>query len=282
MTLVLNAFDITGQQRYIIFYLTVNVKWCMIMSMIENNLREMIAQYKRANPAESNKTIAVKKGVTPETVSRHCSDKIDMSMQDIRDYADILGCTTMDIIYTSPPVPVLGIATCEEDENSPLIYAQHISPEDAQVLYIHGYFDSDLGCAKIQLPAKYQGRFKWMDGGIEIFDRMPCLTNTVSPDALMKPSLVRTSDEMLYSGTLFPQAGSHLYSLVPTYGDAKSVMCDLELEWATPITSYILRPDHLNAKFVPANHHPKSAEVIHEMFTNMNARRKGKGMNLLK
>ena len=111
MTLVLKPFDITGQRHYIIFYLTVNVKWCTLVDMIENNLRAMIAQYKRDNPAESNKTIAVKKGVTPETVSRHSSDKIDMSMQDIRDYAEILGCTTMDIIYTSPPVPMLAIAT---------------------------------------------------------------------------------------------------------------------------------------------------------------------------
>lgn len=252
------------------------------MTMIENNLRAMIAQYKRDNPAESNKTIAVKKGVTPETVSRHSSDKIDMSMQDIRDYAEILGCTTMDIIYTSPPVPLLAVASCTEDDKSPLIYEQHISPSNAQVLYIHGHFDADLGCSRIELPAKYQGRYKWMDGGIEIFDRTPCLTNTVSPDALMKPSLVRASDENLYTGILFPQAGSHLYSLVPSYSDASNIICDLDLEWATPITSYILRPEHLNAKFVPANLHPKSEKCIQEMFHNMNGRRKRKGMKLLK
>ena len=281
MTLVLKPFDITGQRHYIIFYLTVNVKWCTLVDMIENNLRAMIAQYKRDNPAESNKTIAVKKGVTPETVSRHSSDKIDMSMQDIRDYAEILGCTTMDIIYTSPPVPMLAIATCTDDDG-PLMYHQHISPGDAKVCYIHGNFDADLGCAKIELPAKYQGRYKWLDGGIEIFPKTPCITNTVSPDAFMKPCLVRAVDENIYSGTLFPQAGSHLYSIVPTYGDSKSIICDLELEWATPIISYILRPDHLNAEFVPANYHPHSEKVINEMFESMNARRKRKGMKLLK
>lgn len=252
------------------------------MDMIENNLKQMIDRYKRDNPMESIKTIAAKKGVTPETVSRHQHNKIDMSMHDITDYAEILGCSTMDIIYTSPPIPLLAEASTTEDQNSPLMYAQHLSPSNAMVLYIHGYFDAELGCAKINLPARYQGRYKWMDGGIEIFDRTPCLTATVSPDALMKPSLIRTKDENLYTGILFPQAGSHLYSLVPTYSDASNVMCDLDLEWATPITSYILRPEHLNARFVPANQHPKSEAVIKEMFTNMNARRKSKGMELLK
>ncbi len=252
------------------------------MDMIENNLKQMIDRYKRDNPMESIKTIATKKGVTPETVSRHQHNKIDMSMHDIKDYAEILGCSTMDIIYTSPPIPLLAEASTTEEPDSDLMYAQHISPTNAVVLYIHGYFDADLGCSKISLPSKYQGRYKWMDGGIEIFDRKPCLANIVSPDALMNPSLIRTKDENLFTGTLFPQAGSHLYSLVPTYSDASKVMRDLDLEWATPITSYILRPEHLNAKFVSANQHPKSEAVIKEMFTSMNARRKLKGMELLK
>ena len=85
------------------------------MHMIENNLRQMIAQYKRDNPMETIKSIAAKKGVTPETVSRHQSDKIDMSVQDIRDYAEILGCTTFDIIYQSQPIPIVAIGTCTNE-----------------------------------------------------------------------------------------------------------------------------------------------------------------------
>jgi hypothetical protein len=251
------------------------------MDMIENNLKQMIDRYKRDNPSESIKTIAAKKGVTPETVSRHQHNKIDMSMHDIKDYADILGCTTLDIIYTSPPIPVLADATCESDDG-PIVYKQSICPNDAEVAYVHGNFDDNLGCAKVTLPTKYQGKYKWVDGAIELFSTKPCFANTVPPEAFMRPCLVRTVDENLYTGLLYPQAGSHLFSLVPFYGDNDSIIRDLDLHWATPIVSYIIQPQHWGVKFVPANLHPKSNEKIMQLIANMNARRKAKGMGLVK
>jgi hypothetical protein len=89
-------------------------------------------------------------------------------------------------------------------------------------------------------------------------------------------------DESLHSGLLYPQAGSHLFSLVPFYADNDSIIRDLDLHWATPIVSYIIQPQHWGVKFVPANLHPKSNEIITQLIANMNARRKAKGMELIK
>ena len=252
----------------------------MLMHMIENNLRAMIAQYLRNNPQESNKTIAIKKGVRPETVSRHSHDKIDMSMQDIKDYAEILGCTTFDIMFKSQPIPIVGTATCQDDL-SWLKYTHALTPETAECLYIHGSHDVNLSACYLEFHPEYQGRYKVMDGCYEIWDASPCLTGSVSNHALMKLSLVRTVDEQLQRGILYPQPGSHKYSLVQSQGDSNDIKTDLELEWAAPILRYILRPDLEGVEVIKSSQNPYALERTTLMYKHMNERRKRKGLPLL-
>jgi len=250
------------------------------MLMIENNLRQMITQYKRDNPMESIKTIAAKKGVTPETVSRHQSDKIDMSMQDIRDYADILGCTTFDIIYQSQPIPIVAIGTCGSDDGW-ISYTHALTPDTAECLYLHGSHEKDLSVCKFQFPPEYQGRYKWMDGCYEVWDAKPCIDNSVSKEALMKPCIVRTVEEDLHCGTLYPQPGSHKYSLVQSFGNTNTILSDLELEWAAPVLRYIIRPDLEGAKVVKSSNNAYALERTTLMYKYMNERRQRKGLSLL-
>jgi len=248
------------------------------MFMIENNLRQMIQQYKRDNPMESIKSIAAKKGVTPETVSRHQSDKIDMSMQDIRDYAEILGCTTFDIIYRSQPMPIVATATCVDD-SSWLEYTHALTPDTAECLYINGSHDLNLSACFIHFAPEYQGRYKAMDGCYEIYGHTAAIENKVSKEALMNLCIVRTKDEELFRGTLYPQPGSHKYSLVAGIGD--DIKTDLELEWAAPILKYIMRPDLQGVSVVKSSNNKYALERTTIMYKRVNERRAKKGMSLL-
>jgi len=250
------------------------------MYMAENNLRQIITQYKRDNPLETIKSIAAKKGVTPETVSRHQSDKIDMSMQDIRDYAEILGCTTFDIMYRSQPIPIVGTATCEHDL-SWLEYTHALTPDTAECLYINGSHDINLSACHLKFHPEYQGRYKEMDGCYEIWDSSPCLDGTVSKHALMNLCLVRTSEEELHRGILYPQPGSHKYSLVQGQADNNDIKTDLELEWAAPILRYIVRPDLEGVEVIKSSQNPHALERTTFMYKTMNDRRRRKGMPLL-
>ena len=249
------------------------------MHMIENNLRQMITQYKRDNPVETIKSIAAKKGVTPETVSRHQSDKIDMSMQDIRDYAEILGCTTYEIMFRSQPIPIVGIGTCETDK-SWITYKTSLA-ETGECLYIHGTHDINLSVCRFEFPAEYQGGYKWLNGAYEVWDATPAIEGKVSEAALMRPSLVRTIEEELLCGTLYPQPASHKYSLVQSWGDENTIRTDLELEWAAPILRYIMPPDLENASVIRAADNEFARDRIAFMNKTMNGRRKKKGMKLI-
>lgn len=249
------------------------------MFMIENNLRQVIQQFKRDNPMESIKSIAAKKGVTPETVSRHQSDKIDMSMQDIRDYAEILGCTTFDIIYRSQPIPIVAKATCEDD-TSWITYTHALTPETAECLYINGSHDINLSACLMEFAPEYQGVYKVMDGCYEIWDHTPALEGKVSKEAIMNLCFVRTKDEELFRGVLYPQPGSHKYSLVHgKSGD--DIKTDLELEWAAPILKYIMRPDLEGVSIVKSCNNKYAFEMTTIMYDMMNQRRARKGLPLL-
>lgn len=249
------------------------------MHMIENNLRAMIAQYLRNHPEESHKTIAAKKGVRPETVSRHSHDKIDMSMQDINDYSKILGCTTFDIMYKSQPIPIVGIGSCDSD-TSWIEYKESLA-ETGECLYLHGTHDINLSVCRFEFAPTYQGAYKWLDGAYEVWDATPAIEGKVSEAALMKPALVRTVEEELFCGTLYPQPASHKFSLVQSWGDENKIRSDLELEWAAPVLRYIMRPDLENASVVKSADNESARERIAFMNETMNERRKRKGMKLL-
>ncbi len=250
------------------------------MHMIENNLRHMITQYKRDNPLETIKSIAAKKGVTPETVSRHQSDKIDMSMQDIRDYADILGCSTFDIMFQSQPMPIVGIASADTNE-SWITYTHALTPDTAECLYLHGSHDVNLSACRYEMPDDYQGPYKMLDGSYEIWDARPALEYRVDKNALMNLCILRTVGEELHRGILYPQPHNNKYSLVKNWSAEPEVMTDLELEWASPILKYIMRPDLEGAMVVKSSENAYALERTTLMYKYMNERRKRKGLSLL-
>ena len=62
------------------------------MTIMPNNLHKMIT-----SSGLSKREVAALKGVTPETLSRHISGKIGISLDDAEQYARILGCTAQEV-----------------------------------------------------------------------------------------------------------------------------------------------------------------------------------------
>ena len=55
----------------------------------------------------SKKEIAARKKVKPETLSRHLSGAIRMTLDDAHEYADILGCTPMEVFFPMEEAPII-------------------------------------------------------------------------------------------------------------------------------------------------------------------------------
>ena len=66
-----------------------------------NNLDVMI---RRAGML--NKDVAERKGIRPETVSRHISGALQFTLKDAEEYAVILGCSPQDILFAQNAVPL--------------------------------------------------------------------------------------------------------------------------------------------------------------------------------
>ena len=72
------------------------------MTIMPNNLNKMITA-----SGLSKREVAGLKGVTPETLSRHISGKIGISLSDAEQYARILGCTAKEVFFAADPMPGL-------------------------------------------------------------------------------------------------------------------------------------------------------------------------------
>lgn len=56
----------------------------------------------------SKKEIAYRKGIKPETLSRHISGAIRMTLDDAWEYSEILNCLPQEVFFPSQPMPILG------------------------------------------------------------------------------------------------------------------------------------------------------------------------------
>ena len=56
-----------------------------------------------AQSGKSKAQVAQEKGLTPETLSRHIHSKIQITLKDAEEYAEICGCTVYQIILQLNP-----------------------------------------------------------------------------------------------------------------------------------------------------------------------------------
>ncbi len=227
------------------------------MIVMSNNLDKMI----RAAGLQK-KVVAERKGVTPETLSRHIHEKVPMTLRDAEDYAEILGCTPHQISYKSDPVKIVGKVhlTNDADKNTISVNTFEESPETNTLgyAYISSFHQAGTGAVTWTAEPDFVGPFSHYHNALETIRLAPIEGNYVDKECYQYPSWVKLKEPQLITGVmktftqgiLFPEPGG-LYTLAKqVFFDGNNIYRGLKLEWATPVLTVIIRPDLRDIAFV--------------------------------
>mgnify|MGYP005993696415 CR=1 FL=1 len=106
-----------------------------------NNLDKKIAE-----SGMSKKEVAVAKGITPETLSRHVHGKIQMTLADAEQYGKILGCTAQEVLFPTKPLSVIADWRLNE-EGQP--YLDLDTTQD--LVYLSDFYETDVACVRASM-----------------------------------------------------------------------------------------------------------------------------------
>ena len=203
-----------------------------------NNLDEMINL-----AGMSKKAVAEKKGVTPETVSRHIHSKISMTLQDVNDYARILKCEPHEIAYTSPPIPILGVwYTDPATKNMKLINRfQNDTTYQKKGIRLHGNYSEAWAAIYWKLDQNTQSPWRHFHDSLTMIRISSVADNKIDQDAIMNKCYVMTRAGVMLSGVLWPQHHNALYTLTDVVGvpEENRILNDLDILWAAPVVWFL-------------------------------------------
>ena len=209
-----------------------------------NNLLDIIQQ-----SGYTNKEIAEKRGVTPETLSRHMHGHINMSIQDIEAYAEILKVTPQSILFNEAPIPIIG--ECYVDSDG--LTHRNFSSKCKQAVYMDIILLKDLSAliaVSWSCADDYRGDWYEWNGALAFFLNEPIVKNTIHTGCIQKACLVKVKKPIkvkgietpqdILTGVLYPEPDD-LYTLHAPKQNL--TFQNLDLSWASPLTSVIFRPE---------------------------------------
>jgi hypothetical protein len=235
------------------------------MISMNNNLDKMI----RAAGLQK-KVVAERKGVTPETLSRHIHEKVPMTLRDAEDYAEILGCQPYQISYKSDPVKIIGKIVLHNNKNkndttivSTNEFETSFSENKFGYVLLSAFHQPDTGAIVWDTDPDYQGHYSDHKGAIETIRLAPIGGHYVDKECFQRLSWCRLKEPHLIEGqmkthtrgTLYPEPGGR-YTLAKShcYGCSQdeNVYRGLDVMWATPILALIYRPDLREVTYIDA------------------------------
>ena len=185
----------------------------------------------------TNAQVAAAKGIAPESVSRHCSGRSQMSIRDALDYAAILECPPEALLFEKPPLVVIGKMTngqmvelYDESERFEVSVTATFGPGARLIDRV--WDDSNTAC---------------YDGMFTVLDARPMKTNTVPQAAYGKPCIVsfenpKSSQTEFGYYIVYPMPGN-LFTLQAVYG--RALHQSVSLNWACCTLASMQRPDLL-------------------------------------
>ena len=185
----------------------------------------------------TNAQVAAAKGIAPESVSRHCSGRSQMSIRDALDYAAILECPPEALLFDKPPLVVIGT----------MLNGQKVDLFNESERY-EVTVNATFGPGTRLMDRVWDdNNTRSYDGMYTVLDARPMKTNTVPQAAYGKPCIV--SFEHPKSGQtefgyyiVFPMPGN-LFTLQAVYG--RALHQSVSLNWACCTLASIQRPDLL-------------------------------------
>ena len=193
-----------------------------------------------------NKDVADRKGIRPETVSRHISGALQFNIKDAEEYAIILGCTAQDVLFVQTASPLFGYLDNE--------IVTPTSPIEKEIAYFLPFATEPT--RRIVISKHTNKNKQWANGRMYNFDSSPINKGEVEESCYMNLSIVLVEgNEFPQFGVVYPEPGG-TYSLgfnpdthsntdqsKQPRGQLNQSRSGLSLKWGCPIVSCIFRPD---------------------------------------
>ena len=185
----------------------------------------------------TNAQVAAAKGIAPESVSRHCNGRSQMSIRDALDYAAILECPPEALLFDKPPLVCIGrlfdgreVELYDESDRFEVSVNTHYGP-GTRLIERHWNDSSNTS----------------FDDMYTVLDARPMKTNTVPQAAFGKPCIVcfqeaNSEDVKIGYHVVYPMPGN-VYTLQPIYGGGLHL--GVLVQWACVCLASIQRPDLL-------------------------------------
>ena len=213
-----------------------------------NNLFDIIQQ-----SDYTNKEIAEQRGVTPETLSRHIHGHINMSIIDVEAYAEILKVTPQSILFNEATIPIIG----ECHVNSGGLIHRNFIEKHKQAVYLPDYYKNTLAAVLWTCSEDYRGPWYEWNGALAFFIKEPIVKNKIHPACIQNACLIKVKKPLKPKGISISQEifGGVLYAepddLYTLHAPKQNfTLKNLELSWASPMTSVIFRPDLRGCRIV--------------------------------
>lgn len=212
-----------------------------------NNLDAMITR-----SGMSKREVAALKGITPETLSRQIHGKIQMTLQDAEYYGKILNCAAQDVLFATPPIPIIGychLKPCDPDHARCSPHGVHVESEVSAgkrmgKVYLQTYFPVDTGAILWSADKGFSGMWQQWKDAVDFVELMPISENFVSENAVQHQSyvLLQEPDEIygsLVVGILYPEPGG-LYTIHNE--DVGFTIKGQKVIWASAVLAAFFRP----------------------------------------
>ena len=238
-----------------------------LLDTMYNNLDKKIRQSGLAK-----RDIARRKGIAPETLSRHVSGKIHITKKDADEYAAILGCTSAEVLYPIDPMPIIASWSVQTKINpnkfKGLNDIYHMQLDCSSVrygkdfakfpkLYMKTLYSGAVGAIHYNFTADeyaaagHEATPWWTPNKYDLID-ITTINESVDPSCHQQMSYCRTIDGRSLFGYLYPEPGFNNFTVYvpesPSFALVKSYTGQ-KLRWACPILGSIFRPDLRNIEF---------------------------------
>lgn len=217
------------------------------MTRMANNLNKQITA-----SGLTKKEVGSLVGHTPETVSRHISGNINLTLNHAEDYARVLNCSPYDIMFEALPMPIVGMCSIDADGT----VGRKYSKKPFGKVYSHTYRPAETAVMHWSVAKEYVGPWNYWSKALEtvLFD--PIRNQYVHDEAvghecfafLKEPyESCQGFETNLVAGVLYPEPGG-VYTM--HNGDLNRTLKSQKIVWATPVLSMILRPDLRNLEII--------------------------------
>lgn len=217
---------------------------------MDNNLELMI---KRSGLQK--KVLAERKGITPETLSRHIHGKIQLTLNDAEEYADYLGCSAQEIMFRTEAIDIVAYSVTSANGNKSESF---LPGEDAKYpkgkVWLNDHYQHNVGAVIYDIHKDYVGPWIQYRNGLGIVLCDPIDQGIVSKDCVENCSYAKIKDGKIMFGYVYPEprgtyaiynpwADSDFFDQKSFLENAEPITSGLKLEWATPLISMVWRPD---------------------------------------